>query len=105
MHTLRHTHASMLLYRGVPDETIRARLGHSEVTTTLSLYAHLLEGADRAAANAWEGVAGDVVGVPRVCQRERPDRGEIASSSRVGAAGLQGTPNSLQVVGWDQSER
>jgi len=64
MHTLRHTHASMLLYRGVPVETIRARLGHSEVTTTLSLYAHLLEGADRAAANAWEGVAGDVSGVP-----------------------------------------
>lgn len=68
MHTLRHTHASMLLYRGVPVETIRARLGHSEVTTTLSLYAHLLEGADRAAANAWEGVAGDVggcaIGVP-----------------------------------------
>lgn len=64
MHTLRHTHASMLLYRGVPIETIRARLGHSEVTTTLSLYAHLLEGADRAAATAWEGVRGDLGGVP-----------------------------------------
>ena len=56
MHTLRHTHATMLLYRGVPVETIRQRLGHSDVATTLRLYAHVMEGADRAAAMAWEGV-------------------------------------------------
>jgi integrase len=56
MHTLRHTHATMLLYGGVPVETIRQRLGHSDVATTLRLYAHVMEGADRAAAEAWEGV-------------------------------------------------
>lgn len=69
MHTLRHTHATMLLYSGVPVETIRQRLGHADVATTLRLYAHALEGADRAAAEAWEGVrlgvGGCATGEPR----------------------------------------
>ena len=64
MHTLRHTHATMLLYSGVPVETIRQRLGHADVATTLRLYAHAMEGADRAAADAWEGVRGGLAGVP-----------------------------------------
>ena len=62
MHTLRHTHATMLLYSGVPVETIRQRLGHADVATTLRLYAHALEGADRAAAEAWGGVRGHLAG-------------------------------------------
>lgn len=64
MHRLRHTHATMLLYRGVPVETIRERLGHADAATTLRLYAHALEGADRAAAAAWDGVRGELA---RVC--------------------------------------
>lgn len=45
-------------------ETIRQRLGHADVATTLRLYAHAMEGADRAAADAWEGVRGGLAGVP-----------------------------------------
>lgn len=40
-----------------------------------------------------------------MCQRERPDEGEIASSPRVGVAGLQGTPNSLRDVGEGRQAR
>lgn len=43
MHSLRHTHASLLLSQGVSIQTISKRLGHSEVTTTQEVYAHLLD--------------------------------------------------------------
>ena len=40
-----------------------------------------------------------------MCQRPRPDGGEIASSPRVGVPGLQGTPNSLRGVGEGRQAR
>lgn len=43
MHSLRHTHASVLLAAGVSIHSISARLGHSNVTTTQETYAHILD--------------------------------------------------------------
>lgn len=40
IHDLRHSHASWLLDKGVPPHAIQERLGHSDVTTTLSIYGH-----------------------------------------------------------------
>jgi integrase len=51
-HALRHTHASMLIAAGVDIATIAKRLGHENVTTTLSTYTHLFRRDDRAAADA-----------------------------------------------------
>ena len=49
-HTLRHTHASILIYQGVDAKTISVRLGHEDVAFTLQTYGHLFPGQDEAAA-------------------------------------------------------
>ena len=53
-HTLRHTHATLLIHAGVDMRTVQERLGHADVSTTLRLYAHMLPGRDSAAAEAFE---------------------------------------------------
>ena len=52
-HTLRHTHASMLIAAGVDLKTVSERLGHRNMETTMRYYAHLLPGRDGAAAQAF----------------------------------------------------
>lgn len=52
-HTLRHTHATWLLIDGTDWREIQERLGHSDATTTIRLYAHVMPGRDRAAADAF----------------------------------------------------
>jgi len=42
VHDLRHTHATLLLRKGVPAEVVSEKLGHSTVAFTLSLYRHVL---------------------------------------------------------------
>lgn len=56
--TLRHTHATWLLYQGVDVRTVSERLGHAKVSTTLELYAHVLPGRDAAAAEAFDEAVG-----------------------------------------------
>lgn len=41
LHDLRHTYATLLLKLGVNHEKIRDLLGHSTITTTLDIYAHV----------------------------------------------------------------
>ena len=55
-HSLRHTHASMLIAAGVDILAISRRLGHSKASITLDVYGHLIEGADADAVKAIEGV-------------------------------------------------
>lgn len=52
-HTLRHTHATWLLMDGVDMRTIQERLGHYDVSITLRLYSHVMQGRDQAAAQAF----------------------------------------------------
>ncbi|WP_052351633.1 tyrosine-type recombinase/integrase [Deinococcus pimensis] len=40
-HDLRHTHASLMLARGVPVEVVSEKLGHSRPSVTLDLYRHV----------------------------------------------------------------
>ena len=56
-HTLRHTHASMLIAGGVDTKTVSERLGHASVSTTMDIYAHVMPGRDEVAAN----VFGDIM--------------------------------------------
>jgi integrase len=53
-HDLRHEHASLLLSGGVEMAVVSKRLGHSTISITSDLYSHLLEDANRAAADAAE---------------------------------------------------
>lgn len=43
MHGLRHTHASVLLYKGANIHSVSKRLGHADIQTTLDHYAHVLK--------------------------------------------------------------
>ena len=47
LHDLRHFVASQLLSAGVDVRTVAGRLGHRNAATTLNVYAHFLEQADR----------------------------------------------------------
>lgn len=49
-HGLRHTYATVALRAGVEPEVVSQRLGHSDVSITLSIYAHVTEADDRRAA-------------------------------------------------------
>jgi integrase len=42
-HSLRHTHATMLLENGEDLELVSKRLGHSSVELTARTYSHVLE--------------------------------------------------------------
>ena len=42
-HSLRHTHASILLYNGVSLYAISKRLGHASILTTQETYAHMID--------------------------------------------------------------
>ena len=49
LHDLRHFCASLLLAQGVPLKTISEILGHSQISTTADIYAHLSEETKREA--------------------------------------------------------
>ena len=50
-HGLRHTAATVALGAGVPVHVVSRRLGHSDPSITLRVYAHVLGGDDQAAAD------------------------------------------------------
>ncbi|MEG1695250.1 MAG: tyrosine-type recombinase/integrase, partial [Eubacterium sp.] len=39
-HSLRHTHATILVENGAAIKDVQERLGHEDITTTLQTYAH-----------------------------------------------------------------
>jgi integrase len=51
-HDLRHAAATLLLSRGVALPTVSKRLGHRSVSVTADVYSHVIDGADREAADA-----------------------------------------------------
>lgn len=50
LHDLRHTHATLLLLAGVPVHVVSERLGHASPVITMQVYAHVLPGSQREAA-------------------------------------------------------
>lgn len=50
-HAFRHTMASMLYFNGVDSVSISKRLGHSKVSTTTDIYAHVIAAADQKSAD------------------------------------------------------
>jgi integrase len=52
LHDLRHWHASRLIEMGRPITAVSERLGHSQTSTTLNIYAHSTRAADRESAAA-----------------------------------------------------
>jgi integrase len=56
LHTVRHTHASLLLEEGAGLATISERMGHSSVRTTADIYSHAIRGKDREVAEMWDKI-------------------------------------------------
>lgn len=46
--------ASHMLASGVPLPAVSARLGHSDMQTTLRIYGHMIHGQDDEAVAKWE---------------------------------------------------
>lgn len=61
-HTLRHTHATWLLLRGIDLREIAERLGHKNFSTTLALYAHVMPGRDAEAARVFSDTRREIGG-------------------------------------------
>ncbi len=55
IHGLRHTYATAALRAGVSPEVVSKRLEHSSVAITLTIYAHVFEQDDEAAAELVAG--------------------------------------------------
>lgn len=58
VHDLRHTAATLMLSRGVPVKVVSEMLGHADVSTTLSIYAHVLPDMQGGAASAMDDLLG-----------------------------------------------
>lgn len=50
-HSLRHTHATLLIAEGVSIPTVSRRLGHSSIATTSKIYVHAIQSADEIASD------------------------------------------------------
>lgn len=50
IHDLRHSHASLLLSKGISPKAISERLGHSTITITMDLYTHIYDSLNRKVA-------------------------------------------------------
>lgn len=55
-HDLRHSAATLMLAQGVDPRTIMETLGHSQIGTTLNIYAHVMPSLRREAADRMDAV-------------------------------------------------
>jgi integrase len=58
LHDLRHAPATALLLAKVPVHVVSQRLGHANPTITLGVYAHVLSGSQRDAADVFASLIG-----------------------------------------------
>lgn len=56
IHNMRHTHATLLLKHGVNIKIVSERLGHSNPTVTLNVYAHVLKSMETTASDMWSKI-------------------------------------------------
>ena len=61
LHALRHTHVSQLIASGLDVVTVSRRIGHSNPTVTLGVYAHLFGNTDERAASVVEAALAGVL--------------------------------------------
>ncbi len=62
LYSLRHSHASILLSKGVPVSVVSERLGHADQNITLLIYSHALPADSLTAAKIWNDSMAEVIG-------------------------------------------
>ena len=55
-HDLRHTNATVMIQAGVNMKTVQARLGHSNISTTMNIYVHNTKQMDQSAADRLDNI-------------------------------------------------
>ena len=60
LHDLRHTHATLLLLDREPVHVVSQRLGHASLVITMTVYAHVLPGSQREAADRFAALVSGV---------------------------------------------
>lgn len=58
-HSLRHTHATMLLEDDVKPKIVQERLGHSRISTTMDKYVHVTKKAKKDTVDIFERMLKD----------------------------------------------
>lgn len=56
LHSLRHSHATMLIEGGVPMKAVSERLGHNNIATTMDIYTHVTKKIERDSVNVFESM-------------------------------------------------
>jgi Phage integrase family len=82
LHATRHTAATNLIAGGVDIRTAASVLGHVNANVTLSIYAHVVEGAERAAVDVLAGRPGRAV-VVGPARRRQTDCNRSATAGKV----------------------
>lgn len=55
-HELRHTSASILIYKGINPKAVSERLGHASTDITMEIYSHVFDVTKKASANIFDEV-------------------------------------------------
>jgi integrase len=58
LYDLRHTCATLLLFRNVHPKNVQELLGHASIALTLDTYSHVIPGMDGGTASAMEDALG-----------------------------------------------
>ena len=66
VHALRHSHASLLIAKGMPITAVSARLGHTSSAVTLRVYSHAFADADTKISGLLENMAQNVANLYQV---------------------------------------
>jgi integrase len=81
LHALRHTHVSQLIAAGLDVVTVSRRIGHSNPTVTLAVYAHLFGDTDER-PRRWSRPRS-----PTLCQRSENGSGTLLRTLRAPSGG------------------
>jgi integrase len=80
LHDLRHLHATLLLLEGVPVHVVANRLGHTDPSVTLRVYAHVLRESSSGVADIFARAVGRSA-VSKSVSRTGPEDNETRRSS------------------------
>lgn len=73
-HTLRHSHATLLITNKIPINIVSRRLGHANITTTLNVYAHCFKDSEDEVVSLLESVSNEYQSQNKKTARPRKAR-------------------------------
>jgi integrase len=60
-HSFRHTHTSLLIEAGIGIKEIQQRLGHTDINTTMNIYAHMTANMEEKASQQFSKLMKDLL--------------------------------------------